>query len=132
MRPCPRPPKKDTLLKKVEAIAIENGWQSLGIDQSHKPDKRWLLDIVSTYSKEDEIFKKNYLPPARKNKLSELKTIELPESFLKDLPISSRKSKRKGLTLAKEGLAGQRLVRLKRIRKDIDHRILSEEECKES
>ena len=72
------------------------------------------------------------MPPARKNKLSELKTIDLPESFLKDLPIRSQRSKRKGLTLAKEGLAGQRLVRLMRIRKNIDHRILSEEECKES
>lgn len=87
---------------------------------------------MSTYSKEDEIFKKSYLPPAKKNKLSEIKTIELPETFLKDLPLSRRKSRRRGLKLATEGLAGQRLIRLKKIRKDIDHRILCEEESKET
>ena len=49
-----------------------------GVDEKHQPDKRWLLDFVSTFKPSDEIFKKNYLPPAKETKLSELKTIELP------------------------------------------------------
>jgi hypothetical protein len=106
LRPCPRPPNKDLLLKKFLKIALDSGWQSIGIDDKHIPDKRWLLDLVSTFTPDDEIFKKNYMPPAKKNKLSEIKAIELPEMFLKDLPNSIRKSKRKGLRLAKDGIAG--------------------------
>lgn len=32
MRPCPRPPSKEILLKKVMAISDGHGWQSIGID----------------------------------------------------------------------------------------------------
>jgi len=53
-----------------------------GVDEKHIPDKRWLLDFVSTFKPDDEIFNKGYVPPAKETKLSELKTIELPASFL--------------------------------------------------
>ena len=132
LRPCPRAPNKEILLSKFMKIAEEQGWQSVGIDEKHIPDKRWLIDMISTYTPGDAIFKKDYMPPVRKNKLSEIKAIELPENFLKDLPASIRKSKRKGLRLAKDGFAGQRLARLKGIKRDIEHRILNEEEKKES
>lgn len=49
-----------------------------GVDEKHIPDKRWLLDFVSTFKPDDEIFNKGYVPPAKETKLSELKTIELP------------------------------------------------------
>ena len=104
----------------------------MGIDDNHVPDKRWLLDMVSTFTPGDEIFKKDFMPPPKKNKLSEIKSIELPESFLKDLPNSVRKSRRKGLRLAKDGIAGQRLARLKMVRKELKNHILDEEEKKES
>jgi hypothetical protein len=66
---------------------------------------------------DDEIFKKNYLPPVKETKLSELKTISLPSHFLEGLPQSTRRSRRKGLKIAKEGIAGQKMERMKRIRK---------------
>ena len=88
--------------------------------------------MVSTFTPGDEIFKKDFMPPPPKNKLSEIKSIELPESFLKDLPKSVRKSRRKGLRLAKDGIAGQRLARLKMVKKELENRILDEEEKKES
>jgi hypothetical protein len=85
------------------------------------------MDFVSTFKPEDEIFKKQYLPPAKETKLSELRTISLPAEFLSDLPQSTRRSRRKGLRIAKEGLAGQKLERLKRLRKELGDRILDEE-----
>ena len=131
MKACPRTPNKEVLLKKVLKIAADSGWQSIGIDDKHVPDKRWLLDLVATFTPQDEIFKKDYLPPARKNKLSAIEAISLPESFLKDLPASTRRSKRKGLRLALDGLSAQRLKRLRSLKKDIDDRILTEETKKE-
>ena len=77
------------------------------------------MDFVSSFKPEDEIFKKDYLPPAKETKLSELKTIELPASFLQDLPQSTRRSRRKGLRISKEGLAGQKMERMKRLKKQL-------------
>jgi UDP-N-acetylglucosamine 4-epimerase len=44
---------------------------------------------------------------------SEIKTIEVPEDFMKDLPFSRRKTKRKGLRIQKEGLRTQKKMRFK-------------------
>ncbi len=44
-----------------------------------------------------------------------------------DLPQSTRRSRRRGLRIAKEGLAGQKMERLKRLRKELGDRILEEE-----
>jgi hypothetical protein len=131
MLPCPRPPTKQILLDKFHAICQEQNLVHVGVDEKHVPDKRWLLDFVSTFKADDEIFKKNYIPPAKETKLSELKTIELPAAFLDDLPQSTRRSRRKGLRISKEGLAGQKLERFKRLRKELGNRILREEERKD-
>ena len=112
-------------------IAKDQGWHTAGVDDVHIPDKRWLLDVIGTFAPDDEIFKKDYMPPARKNKLSEIKAIELPPSFLQDLSESTRRSKRKGLRLAKDGLAAQRLKRLRSLQKQIGDRIITEEAKKE-
>ena len=56
--------------------------------------------------------------------MSELKTITLPAAFLQDLPQSTRRSRRKGLRISKDGIAGQKLERMKRLRRQIDNRIL--------
>ena len=67
------------------------------MDEDHLPNKDWLLDVLATLTPDDEIFRKNYLRPPKKSKLSEIESIELPASFLIDLPLSSSKVKRKGL-----------------------------------
>jgi len=119
MLPCPRPPKKDALITKFLEICVSHNFTHTGVDEKHVPDKRWLMDFVSSFKPEDEIFKKDYLPPAKETKLSELKTIELPASFLQDLPQSTRRSRRKGLRISKEGLAGQKMERMKRLKKQL-------------
>ena len=127
LHPCPRPPGKDVLLRKYQELCDANDWGNTGVDEKHQPDKRWLLDFISTFNPRDEIFAKSYLPPVKETKLSELKTIELPTSFVQNLPQTTRKSRRKGLRLSKEGIAGQKMERLKRLRKELSDRILDEE-----
>ena len=97
---CPRPPTKQVLLDKFWDYVDTNQLKLIGVDrEKHTPDKRWLLDILATFTPSDEIFAKNYNPPERESKLSEIKTIEVPVDFMKDLPLSRRKSRRKGLRI---------------------------------
>ena len=86
MMPCPRPPTLDVFLKKFHKICRDQNLVLTGVDDSHMPDKRWLLDFIGTLTPQDEIFKKNYLPPVKETKLSELKTISIPANFFNDLP----------------------------------------------
>ena len=86
MMPCPRPPTVDVLLKKFHKICRDQNLVLTGVDDSHMPDKRWLLDFIATLAPQDEIFRKNYLPPVKETKLSELKTISIPANFFNDLP----------------------------------------------
>ena len=92
MLACPRPPNKSVLLEKFWNFVDFNRYELIGVDRErHIPDKRWLLDVLATYTPEDEIFRKNYCPPKKASKLSEIKTIEVPVDFMKDLPFSRRK-----------------------------------------
>ena len=70
LKPCPRPPCKQVLLEKVMAAAHDKGIRSIGVEKDHAPDKRWLIDVLAYINPLDEIFKKSYLPPPKKSKLS--------------------------------------------------------------
>ena len=51
----------------------------------------------------------------------------MPVDFLKDLPLSKRKSRRKGLRLQKEGLRVQKKERFRLMSKKFAHALLDEE-----
>jgi len=104
MLPCPRPPNKEKLVEMFRVLAEHNEWRLIGFDDKHVPDKRWLLDVIATYAPDAPIFAKDYLPPVKASKLSEIKSIEVPLDFIRGLPLSQRKNRRKGLRLQKEGL----------------------------
>ena len=72
MFPCSRPPHVDVLMKKFHRIVTEKNILFSGVNDVHLPDKGWLLAFISTYKPDDEIFKKEYLPPVKETKLSEL------------------------------------------------------------
>jgi hypothetical protein len=128
MLACPRPPNKSVLLEKFWNFVDFNRYELIGVDRErHVPDKRWLLDVLATYTPTDEIFNKNYCPPEKASKLSEIKTIEVPIDFMKDLPFSRRKSRRKGLRIQKEGLRVQKKERFKLMQKKFANAILDEE-----
>ena len=51
----------------------------------------------------------------------------MPVDFLKDLPLSKRKSRRKGLRLQKKGLRVQKKERFRLMSKKFAHALLDEE-----
>ena len=62
--PCPRPPPVELLLRKFHRICeSRNLLNNCGVDEVHQPNKRWLLDFVSPFRPDDEIFWKDYRPP---------------------------------------------------------------------
>jgi len=128
--PCPRPPSKQLLIEKFQAMATANKWVTC-VTEDHVPDKRWLLDVLSTFAPQDEIFGKGFYPAPKKNKLSEIKSVTLPESFLADLPISKKKLKRRGLRIVADGVSLQRIQRLKALQKEVANRIIIEESKKD-
>ena len=90
--PCPRPPPVELLLRKFHRICEgRNLLNHCGVDEVRQPDKRGLLDFVSTFRPDDEIFRKDHRPPARVLKLSEMKTVEVNESFNENRISSRRK-----------------------------------------
>ena len=74
IRLCPRPPNKNVLLEKFNKLMLDKGYKS-GLIEGKWPDKQWLLAVISTLNPDDEIFKKDYFPPPRKNIIEEQKTI---------------------------------------------------------
>ena len=61
--PCPRPPPVELLLRKFHCICESpNLLNYCGVDEVRLPDKRWLLDFVSAFRLDDEIFRKVYRP----------------------------------------------------------------------
>jgi hypothetical protein len=65
---CLRPPTVEVLIRKFHLICgNRNILNNCGVDELHKPDKRWLLDFVSTFKPIDGIFPKdNAGPPGLK------------------------------------------------------------------
>jgi hypothetical protein len=64
LKPCPTPPDKETLIKYAKEYAQRVN-KSLGINDTHTPDKAWLVAFLSTYVPDCKIFKKDYVAPPR-------------------------------------------------------------------
>ncbi len=82
---APSLPTKDILIAKLQIYAKENKL-NLGIEETSKPDKLWLVMMLSKFVPSDEIFKKDYHAPSIKMKKEEEKTIKLPPDLLTGLP----------------------------------------------
>ena len=90
--PCPRPPPVELLLGKFHRICeSRNLLNNCGVDEVRQPDKRGLLDFVSTLRSDDEIFRKDHRPITRVPKLSEMKTVDVYKSFNENRISSRRK-----------------------------------------
>ena len=88
LKACLTPPRKEELLKYIRRIeaTIE---KSFAIEEKagRWPDVAWMLQIISTYLPDCEIFKKNYLPkPAAKPEVNVLKELDNADGFFTDLP----------------------------------------------
>ena len=102
LKPCPRPPYKETLLKHAQTVATHRGLPT-GIDEKHTPDKAWLLAFLSTFLPGLDIFKKSYVATPRQEKFVANVKVELPDDFLADLPASRKKVKHRRLGMISKG-----------------------------
>lgn len=78
-----------------------------------------MIDVLSTLSPEDEIFKKDYQAPPSRQLKEEQRAITIPKQFFEGLPDSKSRKKRKRLGLISEGKVHQRINYLKHVQKSI-------------
>lgn len=72
--------------------------------------------MLATLSPKDEVFDKDYLPPAKPTAKETIKTVELPAKFLHGLPYSKKKNKGIRLRMVGQGRAKQKLENMKAMR----------------
>ena len=65
------------LINKLMEIAIIKKWD-MGITDQLQPNKSWVVDLLTTYKPDDEVFDKGYLAPPIKKKLEEHNTVVVP------------------------------------------------------
>lgn len=127
LMPCVRPPAVDVLLEKFREGTLLHGKFNVYIDTEHRPDVKWLVDVVATLMPYDEIFAKDYVAPPRKQPMRELKNIELDPSLLDDMPLSRSKAKARRLRIVGTAVTESRIQRLKHIADDVVRAIAKEE-----
>jgi len=125
LKPCPAPPDKETLIRHVKTYARSKN-KSTGIDDTHIPDKKWLLDFLSTYSPDCEIFHKSYVAPPRVVAAQDETKVSLPADFMKDLPAPRRKAKSKRLQMITKQKSEGRLDRMKQMQEKFKKEYLKE------
>ena len=73
----------------MKRVTAEDNLNPGTVLQQH-PNRKWLLDVLSTLRPGHDIFKKNYLPPIVTDK-KENKVIDNSDSFFSDLPRLTKK-----------------------------------------
>jgi len=90
LRPCPDPPAKSELIKLVEDAAkkIDKNMGFVTIEKKTRyPDKKWLLQVLSTLDSESHIFKKSYVAPLKPPEEQEQPRYQVDDcNFYADLP----------------------------------------------
>lgn len=125
---CVKAPLKETLYTKIEKIAKARDLNIAWIDDKHMPDKDWMVAVIATLDPDDEIFKKDYVPPPIRKRASDIETIILPNELFENLPKSTSKVKARRLKIASEAFAAEKAARLKETQKEIFAQIAEHEE----
>ena len=79
-------------------------------------------------SPNDEIFRKDYMPPPTRKRLRDIETIVLPNELFVDMPKSTSKVKARRLKIVSEAFAAEKANRLKDMQKAIYEEIITHEE----
>ena len=124
LKNCVKAPLKEVLLDKLRKICMAKGYNIAWIDETHTPDKKWLVDVLATVDPENEIFKKDYVAPPVRKRLRDIETIVLPNELFEGLPQSTSKVKARRLKIMSEAFAKEKTVRLREMQKDIAEEIL--------
>ena len=92
----------------------QNTHYPLGFSKSDRPNKSWLLAVISTIDPTNAVYKKkDYLPPNIKPGQVKQQKVELPEGFLDNLPPTRRRYKSKRLKMIAKGNSDAKAERLK-------------------
>ena len=75
--------------------------------------------MIATLTSSDEIFKKDYVPPPKRKRREDIKSIGLPQSLFDGMPLSKSKAKRRALKIVSEGFVMEKVERLKQVRTDV-------------
>ena len=125
---CVKAPLKEVLIDKVSTTCFQKSLNIAWIDSQHTPDKGWLVTVLATLSPNDEIFRKDYMPPPTRKRLRDIETIVLPNELFVDMPKSTSKVKARRLKIVSEAFAAEKANRLKDMQKAIYEEIITHEE----
>lgn len=127
MKSIVKAPLKEIILAKLMEVCIARNLNIAWIDETHSPDKLWLVHVIATLNPTNEIFRKDYVPPPIKKRLKDIETIVLPNELFEGLPKSTSKNKSRRLKVISEALATEKATRLKEIKRTIDYEIIEHE-----
>ena len=82
MKSIVKAPLKEMILVKLCQICYAHGLNIGWIDDTHLPDKLWLVNVIATVDPTNEIFDKGYVAPPVKMRLRDIETIVLPTELL--------------------------------------------------
>ena len=117
---------KEVILSKLMQVCTARNFNISWIDETHSPNKEWLIIVIATFDPHNEIFRKDYVPPIRK-RLRDIETIVLPNELFEGLPKSTSKVKARRLKIMSEAFAAEKASRLKDMQKTINDEIIEQE-----
>lgn len=100
------------LIEKLKSY-IKKEKRVLIVDEKKQPGKQWTINVLSTFTPNDEIFSRSYVPSSKIQKVTEIRSINLPNSFIQGLPPSKKKIKARRLKLFKSGIKMAKIDKLK-------------------
>ena len=86
IRPCPSSPSLEYLLEEVQEAVLRKEGSTLGNFKKHRPDKEFLLTVLSSLSPEHQIFTKSYTAPPRSSKTGPPSKLKNFDSLFSGLP----------------------------------------------
>ena len=69
MKPIVKAPLKEVILAKLMQVCTARKFNVAWIDDTHLPDKVWLVNFIATLDPANEMFKKDYVAPSIRKKL---------------------------------------------------------------
>jgi hypothetical protein len=127
MKAIVKAPLKEVILFKLCQICFAHRLNVCWIDDTHVPDKLWLVNVIATLDPTNEIFDKDYEAPPIKLRLRDIETIVLPTELFDGLQKSKSKNKARRLKVISEALATEKATRLKSVRDTLDDEIVKQE-----
>jgi hypothetical protein len=124
---CVKAPLRERLYLHIEEVCAKKKLNIAWIDESHVPDKKWMVDVLATLDPDNEIFKKDYVAPPIRKRLRDIETIVLPNEIFEGLPHTSRKVKARRMKITSEAFAAEKASRYRDMQKELYEQMVEQE-----